>query len=192
MATTMLGAVAVTLNAWWIAKELRYGLSDSGAVVMILDKERLERGVPEVIVDKETALRVAILVSDANMGTLPNGVEMWGNHKDASAEFEVRAGGTSPDDPACIMYTSGTTGFPKGVILTVRNVISSCMVSVKLRAIMQSSATPTGQPGMLVNVPLFHASGLLVALMQGFGLGRKAVLSSGRWDATRCFTTMRL
>ena len=59
------------------------------------------------------------------------------------------------------------------------------MVSVKLRPIMQgvSAVKHPGQKTMLINVPLFHAAGLFVALLYGIGTGRKGVIFSGRWNA---------
>src|SRR5262245_1311601 len=102
-AVTSIGAVAVSMNAWWTADETDYGLRDSGTRVLIADPERLERAAASL---PELGIRaIAVRTKHA---ALPAGAERY--------EDAVVLGDPMPDvaiDPhsdATILYTSGTTG----------------------------------------------------------------------------------
>ncbi len=119
-AITSVGAVAVALNAWWTADELEYGLRDSGATVLIADQERAERVAP--VLDRLPGLRV---VSVRHRGELPAGVDRLEDVRTEGAalpDVEI-----DPGDDATILYTSGTTGEPKGAVSTHRAVMSALM-----------------------------------------------------------------
>src|SRR5205085_1078330 len=105
-ATVSIGAVAVPLNAWWTGPELAYGLADSGARVLIADDERLERLKPHM--------------SETSVENIFQKLEAF----DAAALPDADI---HPDDDATIMYTSGTTGKPKGAVGTHRNFVGHVM-----------------------------------------------------------------
>ena len=69
-------------------------------------------------------------------------------------------------------------------MLTHGNVMAN-MVTSRLRIILQGLTvnSPGKQSGMLINVPLFHATGLLTSFLQGLDMGRKHVILPGKWDA---------
>jgi long-chain acyl-CoA synthetase len=75
----------------------------------------------------------------------------------------LAADDVEPDDPAAIFYTSGTTGFPKGAVITHANFLSNCENCWRIR-----KATDEEPPRTLISVPLFHVTGcnsqLLVAV----------------------------
>ena len=183
-ATVAVGAVAVPLNAWWSAAELEYGLRDSGSVVVFADDERAARleSLPG-----DTSVRHVVLVRTDR--ELPG-----------SERFDVAVAGAAdgdatvlpavdihPDDDASIMYTSGTTGHPKGAVATHRNYTAHLMNSV-YRTMMMAAASgaqapsPPAQPATLLTLPLFHVGGLQSFLLPFTAAGGKVVLMY-RWDA---------
>jgi long-chain acyl-CoA synthetase len=187
-AITSVGAVAVALNAWWTADELEYGLRDSGATLLIADEERAARVAP--ILDRLDGLRV---VSVRHEGALPEGVDRFD---------DVRERGESmpdvdidPDADATILYTSGTTGEPKGAVSTHRAVLSALM-GFACRSIANGimkrgeprdakDATPNPYPtSFILIVPLFHVTGL-VPVMLGSILGGNKLVVMYRWNPER-------
>jgi long-chain acyl-CoA synthetase len=181
-AITSIGAVAVSLNAWWTGPEIEYGLLDSGARVVFLDRERLER-----VGDSLHGLGIRAIVV-RHEGPIPAGCD----HLDdvlvpgtAMPEVEI-----DPDDDATILYTSGTTGHPKGAVSTHRAVLSSLM-AYACRAIVEvlrkdpdpEGAEPLPTTFILV-VPLFHVTGC-IPVMLGSVLGGSKLVMMRKWDAGR-------
>jgi long-chain acyl-CoA synthetase len=171
-AATSIGAVAVPLNAWWTGPELAYGLADSGARVLFADAERLERLAPHLA---ETPVEHVLSdLADLPPAELP--------------DVEV-----APDDVATIMYTSGTTGRPKGAVGTHRNICSHVMNSMyaaargaaappTVDAGTTGAAAPPAPPATLLTFPLFHVGGLHSFLVPYTVAGGKVVLLY-KWDA---------
>ncbi len=167
-ATVSLGAVAVGLNGWLTGPEIRYGISDSEPTLLVADAKRLARlggddpGVPTVVIDEEF---------DA----------LWHHDLDAALSDTPIA----EDDPAVILYTSGTTGRPKGAVNTHRNV--NALIGINffhgLRMLMVQPPTTDAPPTcQLVTSPLFHVSGLHNAAVAFLVGGVKSVWTTGRFD----------
>lgn len=178
-----IGAVAVTLNAWWTGEELEYALTDSGARAAVLDGERVQRVVPYL---NKVPLEFVLGVRDAEAS---DHVELL---HDALVEYagteELPEAEIQPDDPATLMYTSGTTGRPKGTIGTHRNHVTNLVNTFLLGAVAQEMAPPDAppppeQPVALQTFPFFHIGGL-TGLYVTTGMGGKLVLMY-KWDADK-------
>lgn len=161
-AITSMGAVAVGMNAWWVAHEMEFALEDSAPVVLLCDRERLQRF--EELRDKFPGLQVvAIRLQQEAPDWATDWVEL------INAEPALPAVSIDPDDDACIFYTSGTTGRPKGARLTHRGCVANIMnvafintvqpIAVALaRGVAPPAPGATPAPNSLVATPLFHVT----------------------------------
>lgn len=175
MGITSLGAVAVAMNAWWSGEELRFGIEDSGLEWLFVDGERLERVAPYAA---ELDLQVVAVRSE------PHGHRDW-NAFLAEAADEMPEVKIAPDDNALILYTSGSTSHPKGVLSTHRAIIHA-LLGWECAAAMAAELFPglvdaEEIPAMILTVPLFHVSGLNVQMLSSFRQGRKLV-GMYKWD----------
>jgi len=181
-AITSIGAVAVALNAWWTTDELEYGFEDCGAKVAVCDQERAERLAP---VREGLGLSViGVRLTD----DLP-GVDRLEGVLDPSAPLPDVA--IVPDDDATILYTSGTTGHPKGAVSTHRAVLSGLLafgarsaVSALMEPATEDDGAPEDRTAYILVVPLFHATGLIPVMLGTTASGAKLVMMY-RWDPER-------
>ena len=182
MGITSLGAVAVAMNAWWSGEELAYGIDDSGLTVLFADSERLQRVLP-----LPAAKRLKLIAIRADdVAQAHSNVVTWdqfiGNAPDTMPERDVAA-----DSNATILYTSGSTAHPKGVLATHRSVVHALLgwecgaaIAVHLDPSLVEES-PEFSPAMILTVPLFHVSGLNVQFLSSFRSGRKLV-GMYKWD----------
>lgn len=192
-AIQMAGATAVEMNSFWNAEELSYGVIDSGSSVMIVDEKR--HGHLQSAADKIAAagvdLRSIVVRVD---GDLPDGSVHW---DDVTGEASIPEVDFGADDRAAMVYTSGTTAFPKGVVHTQRNVVTNHMnmvllnVAMRLASVSAQGGDPLAaaaevekapQTVMLVAVPLFHVTGSHCVMLPITATGGKLVLMY-KWDA---------
>ncbi len=187
------GAIVTPLNAWWTGPELEYGLTDSGAKIVVVDAERLERlnehlgncpDLKRVYVSRESE-EIAdpmIVALESVLGQ----VNDWGKLPDRPLPDVP----LDPDDDATIFYTSGTTGKPKGALGTHRNMLSNIMASgiSGARTYLRRGEMPpmpdpdAPQKGTLLSVPFFHATGCHAVMSPSLFIGGKLVLMH-KWDA---------
>ncbi|GAA2314206.1 class I adenylate-forming enzyme family protein [Nonomuraea roseoviolacea subsp. roseoviolacea] len=171
------GAVAVPLNAWWTEPELAYGVSDSGAKVLIADAERAPLLAP-------TGLPLIVARGEAPPGARTF-AEVVGEPGPEARLPDVEL---SPEDPATIFYTSGTTGHPKGALGSHRNLGQSPMTVAYglMRAVALAGKDISEAAGQrrvtLLTVPLFHVTGCFSALTTTMFAGGGLVLMY-KWDA---------
>lgn len=182
IAVLHLGAVAVPMNAWWQPEELAYGMRDSGTRLVIADEERARR-----MADLTGGNLKLLTVRTSKAVADELGFERLEDSVAASPPQPWFLPEIAPEDDATIMYTSGSTGSPKGAVSTHRAIVSGAMnYLVAGLALLQLSAaagvTPAEQQIMLLNVPLFHITGSVPVLLVSIAIGRKMVIMH-KWDA---------
>lgn len=152
------GAVLVPMNTMSRADEVRYVLSDCGATA--------------VLVWPELGPAPAQAAQDLGLPLLVLHPDLWAPHL-PPAEIVQRDGG----DTAAILYTSGTTGRPKGAELTVDNILAAAEISVEI-----SDGSPAERIG--TGLPLFHIYGQISVMMAALTAGCSlSLLSPFRSDA---------
>jgi acyl-CoA synthetase (AMP-forming)/AMP-acid ligase II len=181
-AAVTVGAVAVPLNVWWTGGELEYGIADSGARLLICDGSRHKVIAPHLGACPQVE---HVLVARGGGGSPLEDVigppTSWASLPAADLpEAEI-----APDDEAAILYTSGTTGKPKGALITHRNFATN-ILSVGYgnarAALRRGEAPPEPEPKtMLVVIPLFHATALSAILMGTMVAGHSLVFMR-KWD----------
>ena len=191
-AAVLVGAIATPLNAWWTGTELEYGLKNSGTSIAVMDIERYERvrehldACPDI--RKIYVSRAREEINDprvASVEAVIGGTNDWGALPDApppSVPF-------GPDDDVAIFYTSGTTGHPKGAVITHRNIISNMLnsASAQARAFLRRGEAPpqpdptAPQKAFLISVPFFHATGCFAIMIPSL-LGGGKIVMQRRWD----------
>jgi long-chain acyl-CoA synthetase len=187
---TSVGGVAVPMNAWWTTEELDYGLADSGAKIVVADRARVERLVP---ISKKHGLQI-ITVDDCA------GLDV--EHTPFTALLQDFADAGMPEVPvsledhATIMYTSGSTGHPKGALSSHRGVLSAlyswmCLGVATKVAGSQEVREQGLSPAALVTIPLFHCTGSHSAFMLSLVVGRKMVIMH-KWDAQEALRLIEL
>lgn len=177
-----IGAVAVPLNAWWKHDELQFALDDSGASLVFADDARLTQLLAG------GSAPTASLVAVRARTVLPDGVHRL---EDALVEgASMPEVDIAPDDNLSIMYTSGTTGHPKGAVSSHRAVINA-LLAFAARAQVAALVEPDGdgdaeppEPTFMLSVPLFHVTGLVPVMLGSFVGGARLVMTH-RWDPDR-------
>lgn len=184
-ATVSIGAVAVPLNAWWTAPELAYAITDSQASVLFADGERWDR-----LADHVAGFGLKGVVVSRHTDDLPPGIDRWETLRDgfdpsgSLLDVEVAA-----SDLATIMYTSGTTGSPKGAVATHLNHCTNIMNMAFMGALNAEiagapapapDAPPAPQAASLQVFPFFHIGGLS-GLYMAAAFGTKLV-TMYKWD----------
>ncbi len=192
-AALAIGAIATPMNSWWTGEELEYGLSDSGARIAICDPEKLER-IREHL-PKLTALQHVIVArrSDdeadpriVSLSKLIGDANSWASLPDiAMPDADVGA-----DDDATIMYTSGTTGKPKGALATHRGIVSNVFNGMACQArhfLRQGLPVPVRDPLKdppripLLAIPFFHATGAFSNLVPAI-MNADKIVTMYKWD----------
>ena len=191
-ACVSIGVAAVGMNAWWVTEELEYVMKDAAPKVLFCDADRLARlrerpamigGTTLVGVRLDGAMAGVIPFADVLAASLPGG--------QGGAMPDVKV---DPDADACIFYTSGTTGFPKGAQLTHRGCIANLwnlMFGGQVQALATQRATgaPPADPSVpppigvtLLTTPLFHVTANNCGAYATTAGGGKLVLMY-RWEA---------
>ena len=196
-AIVSIGAACVGMNAWWTSEEMEFGLSDSKPKVLIADSERVDRvfGVLDAL-RAENPLHLMTVRYD---GELPADADRWEDVIDpASAPATLPDVAIDPDDDACIFYTSGTTGFPKGAQLTHRGSVHNLLNLAFLANVSGLAGAKAGeevkapvdeageakQNVFMAPTPLFHVTANNCLLHPATISGSRIVLTY-KWNAER-------
>ncbi|MCR9279203.1 MAG: acyl--CoA ligase [Pseudomonadaceae bacterium] len=181
-ATVSIGAAVVGMNAWWVPAELTYGLDDAKPKVIVMDAERFDRFA--AIRDSYPDLTVVGVRFEGD------NVVPWSEavaDKKPLPDVEI-----DPDSDACIFYTSGTTGRPKGAQLTHRGCVNNVMSlafagalgarQAELRGLPVPDPESLPQSAALITTPLFHVTANNCVAMGSLLTGGKLV-HMYKWNA---------
>ena len=186
------GATVVPLNVLLRTREIAYHLRDSGAKALFCFEgtpdlplgERGYAGFREVVPEGDPHAGDFIMLPATPFAT-DSGIEgvptLWTALDGMPATFETVA--TAPDDTAVILYTSGTTGQPKGAELSHQNMLMNAVVSDEM-------FETTEEDVFLVTLPLFHSFGQTVVMNAGFRR-RAALVLVPRFEPVAALTLMR-
>lgn len=178
LAACRLGAIAVPVNFRLVPEELAYILNDSGAKVLLVD-HTLAGSAAETVPRCDSAPMI-IVSGEAGIAL------------DAEPYEQVLAGAEATpldidvpeSDPAFLMYTSGTTGRPKGAVLSHLNLLMNSVNCMITQGISGDDEV------WLSGLPLFHIGGLNGVLFYLMAGGRSIILGSGEFDATAVVDTL--
>ncbi|OJB17301.1 fatty acid--CoA ligase [Burkholderia ubonensis] len=167
----LLGVVSVPVNPALSTAECAYIVRNSGAKLVVFDRRmthlrdavRAELGSGN---GGDSVTRVAI--ADAASGFGLEALAAAAAHASISPDPDLAA-----DDDASILYTSGTTGHPKGVVLSHRNLLSDA------RALVDWFAFEPGTRTMCI-LPLFHNNGQVITLLSPLIAGGSSVILEGK------------
>lgn len=172
-ACARIGAIVVPINFRLVADEVAYLLADSGAVLVVVDAA-LATLVREAR-RQRTAVRHCVAVG-GNDGAVDaeDFDQIVGDASAAAVECVV-----DEHSPALIMYTSGTTGKPKGAVLTHHNLL------MHTTSFVIHTGAPVDCRSWLVSTPLFHIAGIAGILPSVFRGDRVVLTAMGAFNAAQ-------
>ncbi len=187
MAIASVGGVTVFLNAWWTTQELDYALQDSGAKLVLADAQRLGRLAP---LQQARGLRLIGVRDGEGKGDLS-----YGALRRDAPPAPLSGPQIDPEDDLAIMYSSGTTGQPKGVVQTHRgaiNAVFTWLMQAAMAPLITPPATdaPPPRPSALVITPLFHVTATHPVFLLSLPAGAKLTLMP-KWDATEALRLIK-
>ena len=185
-AATLIGAIVVPVNSWGKTEELTYAITDSGSRTLICALPRYR-----LIEDKldEYDIDVILVAAEEDVPQAAH-VESYDSLVAAGKGLAYDIAQPAPEDQCLILYTSGTTGFPKGVVhrhigvtQSLFNMMYLGMLVMSLEGAREFKAGAKVETPLLT-VPLFHATGLLSGFYLPLATGQKVVMMY-KWDTVQ-------
>ncbi|MFE7327888.1 class I adenylate-forming enzyme family protein [Streptomyces sp. NPDC057565] len=164
-ATVSIGAAAVGFNAWWSAREMAQGIDNAEPSLVVADARQAAKlagcAVPVLSVEDDITRFVA-----------------------AHPEAPLPSADVAEDDPAVILYTSGTSGRPKGAVHTHRNLLAVIEYHRLNDALLQEFGDPLPPLDRvyLLTLPLFHIASLHNLAVPRLATGSRIALHQGAFD----------
>lgn len=158
-----IGAIFAPFNWRLTSRELAYMVKDLDPKVLVCEAEfapLLEEMKPEISVEQIVSLRGAEIVNSLCYEAL---MERASTEEPDRPELDA-------ESPYCILYTSGTTGYPKGAVLPHRQILFNCINTVISWGLTEHDISP-------VYTPLFHAGGLFAFLTPLLYVGGRIILA---------------
>ncbi|MDG3010166.1 long-chain fatty acid--CoA ligase [Rhodococcus sp. D2-41] len=180
------GAVVVPLNILLKAREIAYHLKDSEAKAYFCFEGTEDLPIGEYgrdAYEQATGCREFFLLpADSAVSTAARAQDLAAALEDLPDRFESAVRG--PDEVAVILYTSGTTGYPKGAELTHANMVLNALTANRL-----FDSNPVRHDTYLLTLPLFHSFGQTVTMNAGLSVGATLVMMA-RFDAKSALRLM--
>ncbi|HKZ44938.1 MAG TPA: long-chain fatty acid--CoA ligase [Anaerolineales bacterium] len=158
-----LGAIFAPLNWRLTASELIYIINDLQPSILVCGPEYVQ-----VLEEMKGHIHVASVIS-LERAPIPNALEYETLLAEAD-DTEPEQPEVHPDDGYCILYTSGTTGKPKGAVLPHRQVLWNSFNTIVSWGLSEKDVSP-------ILTPMFHSGGLFVFLVPLFHLGGRIVMT---------------
>ncbi|MFD4182431.1 class I adenylate-forming enzyme family protein [Rhodococcus sp. NPDC058514] len=173
-ATQSLGAITVGLNAWWVPREIEYGVTLTTPKVLIVDAKRAA-----LVAESDVDVPVLTMEQD-----VPRLIE-------ANRGAELRTADVDEDDPSVILFTSGTSGKPKGALHSQRNLLAVSDYHRYSDAMIDAFSGREYDPNRpsearyLLSSPLFHIASLHNIIVPKAVSGSAIIMTQGAFDVDR-------
>lgn len=199
IAITSLGAVPALVNSRGAANEISHAVEQTQCRLLLLDHKTA------AVINQHSVAQCPNLVFDIsrNFTASHDGkVILTTTAPEEQSNLELPSAECDPDDVALILFTSGTTGHPKGVLLSHRGVLnalkanefSGAIIGAKMAAKfgidLETLAANQPQASTLLMFPLFHVSGCYSVFLTSLLRGGKLVMLS-KWEAESALATMQ-
>jgi fatty-acyl-CoA synthase len=173
VATARIGAVLVNINPANRQAELRYNLSAAGVKVLVYEERFKSSDYAAMVaaLEPEDAPELKHTVSYGEIEPVCRRGDLIDD-----ATLTEREDSLDPDDPINIQFTSGTTGFPKPVVLTHHNILNNAYTTGEVLGVTENDR-------LCVPLPFYHCFGMVVSNLLCLSRGAAIVIPAPHFDA---------